>query len=165
MLANRLMLEGIKTKVASMMNGTNKTTAIITVCVIIIFITLAVYVYKTYVVPSLSSETYIENGEYHPSDRGVGGGDIDVFYFYTDWCPHCKKGRPSWDDFKLHNGGNFNGHVLTYHEIDCDKDEDIANQFGVESYPTIKLRYEGKIYDYEAKPNTDTLNQFLASSV
>ena len=27
-------------------------------------------------------------------------GRIDIYYFYADWCPHCKNSRLEWDKFK-----------------------------------------------------------------
>ena len=48
-------------------------------------------------------------------------------------------------------------------EINCDEDEETANKYNVEAYPTIKLVKDDTVYEYDAKPNVDTLGQFLKS--
>ena len=55
------------------------------------------------------------------------------------------------------------GVKIIFKEIDCDQDIEIADKFKVNGYPSIKLVYENKIYDYDAKPNKETLYQFLNS--
>ena len=50
-------------------------------------------------------------------------------------------------------------------EIDCDKDTAIAEKFKVEGYPTIKLVRGNQVIEYDAKPDIDTLNQFLNASL
>jgi thiol-disulfide isomerase/thioredoxin len=67
---------------------------------------------------------------------------IDVYYFYTTWCPYCVKARPEWDKFKTYwNNKKKNGYVLLFSEIDCDKNESLASKYDVETYPTIKLMF------------------------
>ena len=48
-------------------------------------------------------------------------------------------------------------------EVNCDVDEATANKYKVEGYPTIKLVKDQTVYEYDAKPNIDTLGQFLNS--
>ena len=35
------------------------------------------------------------------------------------------------------------------------------NKFNIESFPTIKLIKDGEIIEYDAKPNKETINEFL----
>jgi thiol-disulfide isomerase/thioredoxin len=88
----------------------------------------------------------------------------EVFYFYTSWCPYCKKARPEWDKFKapLHRTTR-DGYLLMFTEVDCDTDEALANKFEVTSYPTIKCVKDRRVTDYDARPSAATLNQFLDS--
>jgi endoplasmic reticulum resident protein 44 len=88
----------------------------------------------------------------------------EVLFFYTTWCPYCKKARPEWDKFKEQwNGRTKNGYAIVMKEIDCDTNDTTAAKYEVVGYPTIKLIKDNKITDYDAKPNLDTLNQFLDS--
>lgn len=89
-----------------------------------------------------------------------------IYYFYTEWCPYCKKAKPEWDKFKdVYGEQTVNGYKLEFKEVDADKDEDIANKFKVEGYPTIKLIKDGTIVEYDAKPKFETLEKFVKSSL
>ena len=37
----------------------------------------------------------------------------------------------------------------------------IQNQYNIEGYPTIKLIKDNEVIEYDAKPDKDTLQQFL----
>ena len=99
-----------------------------------------------------------------PAAKPDGEPVCEVFYFYTPWCPYCKKARPEWDKFKapLHRTTR-DGYLLMFTEVDCDANEALANKFEVTSYPTIKCVKDGNVTDYDARPSVATLNQFLDS--
>ena len=83
-------------------------------------------------------------------------------YFYTTWCPHCKNARVEWDKFRANVGNKkINGYSINFLEVDCDKDEQEANKYDVEGYPTIKLIKGGSVIEYDAKPDAKTLMQFV----
>lgn len=151
------MIDSIKKQVSGLVL-TNKITTLVTIGLIVLFIALAVWFYKKYVIPSLNEDAYIENSVYG-SD---GGGNVVVYFFYTEWCPHCKKAKPQWNSFTENNPNNTR---LTFKEIDCDKDKETASNFNVTSYPTIKLTYKGKTYDYDARVDKDTLQKFVETSI
>ena len=89
-----------------------------------------------------------------------------IYYFYTDWCPYCKKANPEWEKFEqLYNGKTVNGYRLESKSVNCDEDEATAGQGKVESYPTIKLVKDGSIIEYDAKPKFETLKMFVESSL
>jgi thiol-disulfide isomerase/thioredoxin len=88
----------------------------------------------------------------------------EVFYFYTQWCPYCKKARQEWDQFKTPlQRTTRDGYLLLFTEVDCDANEALANKYEVTSYPTIKCVKDGNVTDYDARPSVATLNQFLDS--
>ena len=88
------------------------------------------------------------------------------FYFYTNWCPYCKKAKPEWEKLKSeYENKSINGTTIYFREIDCEKDEKTPEQYKVEAYPTIKLVTNGKVIEYDAKPNYETLNEFLNTSL
>jgi penicillin-binding protein-related factor A (putative recombinase) len=41
----------------------------------------------------------------------------------------------------------------------------MATKYKIQGYPTIKLIYKGKVYDYDAKPTKENLIQFLETTV
>jgi len=117
------------------------------VCIVCILI--AIYVYDRYTRQQKNKKT----GEVLV---------IDIYYFYTSWCPYCIKARPEWDKFKTFwQNKKKENYTFVFSEIDCDKNESLASKYEIETYPTIKLIKDGKIYDYDAKPTLEHLNQFL----
>lgn len=128
-----------------------------------LLIGLAFYFYTIYVAPRLNP-SFVENKELIQD-----GGDVknvDVYYFFTEWCPYCKKARPIWDKLKdQFNNKTLNGKNLSFKEIDCEKNEKMADKFNIEGYPTIKLVKGNQVIDYDAKPDEKSLTEFLNTSV
>ena len=57
----------------------------------------------------------------------------DLYFFYTDWCPHCKRAKPEWDKLKAAvSQGRVNGYKINFYEVDCEKNKDLADKFKVE---------------------------------
>ncbi len=124
----------------------------------------AFLMYNYYIAPRLNP-TFVENKELM-HEKSTDVTDVEIFYFFTTWCPHCKKARPIWDKLKeQYNNKPFNGKTLTFTEVDCEKNEKLADQFHIEGYPTIKLVKGNQVVDYDAKPDDESLRQFLQTSV
>lgn len=129
-----------------------------------IFIAAAIWVYNSYVKPRVDA-AYVPNKEFI-QDEGGPKDTADLYFFYTTWCPHCKKAMPVWEKFKEKiTPTGVNGVRVNFIEVDCDKDPETAERFNVEGYPTIKLSHNKKVVEYDAKPDIETLNQFLQSSL
>ena len=56
-----------------------------------------------------------------------------VYFFYVDWCPHCKTAKPKVKEFRSRNS-----HV-NVKEVNCEKDKELARKFNVRAYPTVYL--------------------------
>ena len=137
---------------------------IVILVVTFIFIVAAVYTYRRYVVPRLKP-AYVPNKEF-TTGTGEGSGTADLYFFYTEWCPHSKSAMPIWAKLKEEVGdGEVKGVKINFMEVDADKNAEIADKFKVEGYPTIKLVYGNQIIEYDAKPDKDTLMQFLNTSL
>jgi thiol-disulfide isomerase/thioredoxin len=96
--------------------------------------------------------------------------DAEIIFFFADWCPHCKKAKPHWEEVKQEYSGKVvNGYTLTFTEIDCSKEtEDMKKttaEYEIEGYPTIKLVKDGQIIEYDAKPDKSTLEKFINTVV
>jgi thiol-disulfide isomerase/thioredoxin len=131
--------------------------------IIALFIIIVIYIYRSYVIPKLKP-SYVANKEFHKSEDAKVA---EVYYFFADWCPHCKSARPHWDRLK----GEFeikqvNGYKLHFIEVDCTDSESVRasemmDKYKVEGFPTIKLKKDGKVIEYNAKPNFETMSEFL----
>lgn len=125
-----------------------------------IFIIVAIWVYKKYIIPRINA-AYVPNKEYIQKD--ASNNSADLYFFYTNWCPHSKTAKVTWDKFKesVETSGHPSNVKVNFIEVDCDKDQTTANKFNVTGYPTIKLVYNKKIVEYDAKPQIENLQQFL----
>jgi len=127
----------------------------------IIFTGIAIYFYYTYVKPRLNP-SFVPNKEL----REHNIDEVELLYFYTNWCPYCKKASKVWEKLKNQYGeSGFNGKTIHFKEIDCEKDEKKADEFKIEGYPTIKLVKGDQIIDYDAKPTEKNLKEFLTTSL
>ena len=129
-----------------------------------LFILISKWAYKFYVDPILN-KNYIPNKEFISNDSG---NQIDIFYFYTLWCPYCKKAESEWIEFKTNIESNniyMTNYKINFYKIDCDKEVDLAKKYKITAYPTIKLVKNEKIYNYEAKPDHKNLMEFFKGSL
>lgn len=132
--------------------------------VVALFVLVGVYYYTSKIRPSLYPK-FVENNEYEPVDTDEKGA-VDIYFFFTTWCPHCKAAKPEWNKFKTEfEGKQVNGSTLFFKEVDCDVEEEVANKFEVEGYPTIKLVNGDQIIDLDAKPTYESLKQFVESTL
>lgn len=100
-----------------------------------------------------------------PAPDGIGATDDKVaqlFLFKVDWCPHCKKATPVFDEVEKElNGRLINGYTVTFKTVDCEAEPDMADKFKIEGYPTVKLVKDGQVIEYDAKPEKDKIMEFL----
>lgn len=77
--------------------------------------------------------------------------------FFAPWCGHCKALAPHWTEL----ADEYEG--ITIGEVDCTVQHGICNKYNVHGYPTIKLFYNGSVYDYEKGRNKKALALYLDS--
>ncbi len=133
------------------------------IVIAIIFIILSVYYYNISF-KTLIDKNYVANSGFVKK----GNGDVMLYYFYTNWCPYCKKALPEWLSFKeyVNNTTKYDAsYNILFLEIDCEEDARTASRFNIESYPSILMFYNGETYIYDAKPDQGNLVQFLDSSL
>lgn len=137
--------------------------SLIIILVVLIFLVAAIFTYRKFVSGRLNKK-YVANDEFNKAADGIDSADI--YFFYTEWCPHCKTAKPIWFDFKKEmEGKTVNGITLNFFEVDCDKDSATSDKFNVKGFPTIKLMKGNQIIEYDAKPSKATLIEFVNSSL
>mgnify|MGYP002021162496 FL=1 len=111
--------------------------------------------------------SYVENKEFVKGQGSSNDGPsnaVDIYFFYTSWCPHCKTAFPVWNSLKAEKPA-VKGITINYIEVDCEKEAQTAEKFAVDGYPTIKLVHGKQVIEYDAKPELDTLKHFIETSV
>lgn len=117
-----------------------------------IFLVIVAFLYYAY--RKQTKKSFIENNEFSETAVHPTG---DVYIFYTTWCPHSKQAMD-----KLRQIKDKYVHV-SFTEIDADVNEDMANEYDVESYPTIVLLYKNEKYIYDAELEESTFDLFLST--
>ena len=143
----------------------NKLYLIYAIFLTIVLTIITYFVYNKFIKPSFNK--HVLNKEYTIRDNYDSSNDVVIILFFTDWCPYCKSAMPEWDKFTdyINELNSVNNFKITLNKIDCDKYEKLANKYQIEAYPTIKLLYKGKVYNYEARPNKKRLIEFLETFV
>jgi thiol-disulfide isomerase/thioredoxin len=89
-----------------------------------------------------------------------------IYFFWTDWCPHCKKAKPDWLAFQQ----QFNDSVLNnFHiqciDVDCSHDSVSSNHllslYNVSSFPSVIAIKNTQLIEFDGKVNLNNLTQFL----
>jgi thiol-disulfide isomerase/thioredoxin len=151
---------GILSKIKSA-GGNFSYTAIIAIVAGILFLILAVLYYFYYVAPQANAKYQPNNSPNSPAN------DAELLFFFADWCPHCKKAVPVFEEVeKAYNDNKnddkrINGYHVTFKVIDCEADPTTADKYKVEGYPTIKLDKGGDVIEFDAKPDKEKLLEFL----
>ena len=89
-----------------------------------------------------------------------GGAKVDehtpeLSLFKADWCGHCKNFKPTWANLK----SKYNN--IKYNEYDADKDTDIIKNFNIKGFPTIMLKHNNKMIEYEGDRDINSILSFV----
>lgn len=171
-----------KNPIKNMQNMSKQmTTSNIVIGIILaLFIGAAIFGYNKYAKPYLNRQK-TSNME-HNTQSNVPGENVrvaQVLFFYADWCPHCKKvkdpvGDSMWDKLKtsekVREGTIINGYAIKYVPKDCTNNKDPETQqtlekYKVEGFPTFKIAMGNEIIEYDAKPDLESLERFILSTL
>ena len=137
---------------------------------LVLFLGIALYFYQYHILPKMEP-TFVENREFDDTDAdGELGNYADLYFFNASWCPYSKVAKPIWNKIKSENNGKkFNKHILNCVEIDGEKEGDKVTQFEstynkkIEGYPSIIMVKDDQVVEYEAKPDENSLTEFINS--
>ena len=75
-------------------------------------------------------------------DQYVGGDKPALVEFFAPWCGHCKNLAPEW---KIAGETFQPGDNIVIAAVDATENQDLAQTYGVQGYPTIKYFPAGKL--------------------
>jgi thiol-disulfide isomerase/thioredoxin len=134
---------------------------LITISILLIFMGVSYYYMKN----RLNIEAMAQNSKdvANEIDRKK---EAIIYFFHVDWCPHCKTALPEWKTFKsMYDNKTFNGYVLKCQDIDCTEETaettTLINQFGIDSYPTVKMIRDSTTIDFDSRISTSALTSFV----
>ena len=100
---------------------------------------------------------------------------MTMWYFYTDWCPYCKKAKPQWDLLKSMYPdltSKENGYGINFEEVNGETGANQVKWFEktflkdsekkeIDGYPSIYLVKDSEVFEYEATPKVETFQEFI----
>ena len=100
--------------------------------------------------------------------------DATLYFFTVDWCPYSKKAKPIWKKVKKQFDGKEINHItLNFKEIDGEKQETelenfeneylVPNDKKIDGYPSIWMVKGDQVIEYYAKPDVNSLTEFINS--
>lgn len=90
-------------------------------------------------------------------DTKIGEQQLAFVKFYAPWCRHCQEMAPDFEKAAV----TLRDRALLA-EIDATVEEDLAEKYGVNSYPTIKLFSKGRfVADYMGSMETQAFVDFI----
>lgn len=97
----------------------------------------------------------------------------EVLLFVVDWCPHCKKAKPEWSIFvQKYDKTTVNNHRIECvggkEGVNCTNTDDANVQdaiqhYNIEHYPTLKMKVNGQVYDYDGPITSNNVEKFVLS--
>ena len=138
---------------------------LLTLFLFVVFALVAYFVYTRFL------RDYVNNAKYRDVANSESRDEaLRIYFFFADWCPHCKTAKPDWNQFKAQMDGTVvNGYTIETISVDCtnlDTDPESAKlvkQNNVSGFPSIIAFKDNKRIDYDAKVNLNSLNQFAAA--
>ncbi len=91
----------------------------------------------------------------------IGGGNkVEVILFKADWCGHCKRFKPVWEQLQKQFASKF-----TFTTYDADKNQDKLEEYKVDGFPTILFKDGGHVKPYEGSRDFEELSGLLDNLV
>jgi thiol-disulfide isomerase/thioredoxin len=159
-------------------------TIIISIIMFAIFIGIAYYVYAKYYLPQQEKNKMSDVANVNSRKKIA-----NIFFFYVDWCPHCKTAKPEWNNFKIQfDNSEINGYTIKCYDINCTEDNgtidivdmppdekrikttpveisELIRKYNIDAYPTIKMMKDDYTIDYDAKITEESLNKFIHTAL
>jgi thiol-disulfide isomerase/thioredoxin len=129
------------------------------VALLIVGAFIGIYYYTTGILPG--SKTIVTTP---PIEGAVDENNAKFMFFYTPWCPWCKKAQQPWASMKeliKNSRYTYGGKNVTLEEINCDGDKGKAALYKINSYPTFKVETDKNVTEFSGKPTTKNFREFL----
>ena len=89
-------------------------------------------------------------------------GSSKLYFFFAEWCGHCKNFKPEWQ--KLKNMSNLG---VQFEEVDCSDNRNVpslAKEHNVRGFPTLILVNGNNNVTYEGNRDAESIAQFIKNN-
>ena len=87
--------------------------------------------------------------------------DLMLVWFYAPWCKHCKQLEPEMEGA----AGELEGWGVTVAKVDGTREKELADQYNVAGWPTIKMFRKGRVYEYQGPREKQNIIDFMKEQV
>jgi len=93
-------------------------------------------------------------------DSVVDGSKAAFVEFFAPWCGHCKKLAP---EYEIVGDAFAKNNDVVIAKVDCDKNKELGNRFGIKGYPTLKFFPKGSLTpeDYSGGREANDIIEFV----
>jgi len=136
-----------------------------TIVIPLILIVVVVFGYKMFSGVAPGSKLIVEDP---PIQNNQDPNQATFMFFYTTWCPHCKKAQQPWSSMKellKTRKYTYGGKTIFLEEINAESDKGKSALYKIKAYPTFKLETSEKVYEMKGPPSTASFRAFLISAL
>ena len=123
--------------------------------ILLVILFVLYFVYEKYLKEGFTNTVTSDDIETH-----VKSG-TKLVLFYADWCGHCKKIKPVWDE----TSKEVNVDEIKMIKVNCgegsDKDQAIMKKYNIDGYPTIIKFVNGKAQLYQGDRDSESFKEAL----
>lgn len=131
--------------------------------IFILFVVIGYYSYKWFAKPVIENQETKNMANYNGRLS-----EARLMLFTADWCPHCKKAKPEWENFtKTNDGMEIGNYKIVTESVDCTEGDDPRiQQYGIDGYPTLILvKDQDQRINFDAKITEDNMNGFINNAL
>jgi thiol-disulfide isomerase/thioredoxin len=109
------------------------------------------------------AEPMMVSGSDDVANSALSNGEVQLYIFLADWCPHCKKAKPEWLNFKsAYDGKQINGQTLKLISVDCtDGTDPLIQKYQINGYPTAFIMNGKQRIDFDSRITEANLVKFI----
>lgn len=99
---------------------------------------------------------------------GLEENQAKFMFFYTTWCPHCKKAHQPWASFKEFlktKRYGYGGKQILFEDVNAESDKGKAALYKINAYPTFKVETTENMYEMVGPPSVSTFRAFLTDAL
>ena len=106
---------------------------------------------------------FISRESFKGSRQGFQNPDSNTFtMYYADWCGHCKKIKPAFEDFMKTGPVTVGGTTCKIRMISPEKEPDKAAGKPIKGFPTFLLETtDGQVVEYAGERSTKGFLDFI----
>jgi len=110
---------------------------------------------------------YVSREGFKGSRQGFQNPDQNTFtMYYADWCGHCKKIKPEFEQFAKTGPITVNGTTCQIRMISPEKEPDKAAGKPIKGFPTFLMETtDGQVVEYKGERNTKGFLDFINNSL